>query len=254
MHGKYFQAVVKPTIAASAQHVAFSNRDVLFDWTPIEIPKGTAKLVSVVAFVRPNPDAGPTQGFAPSFPLWFADDDRTSFGTSNSAQSNRPHVRDLIGCLEISTENHISMGSNSSIATFVSGPTLDGDHGKFDSLVFTPNHDLAEVTAGHGTIYFAAITGGHVFGETLIRINDGDIDTSSPGTTLVTDGTGMDVREHFEAGDILHAHDDAVIGTIASVDSATNITLTESISTGVLEDDDYVYNIHPIKFVFNFEY
>jgi len=254
MQGKYFQAIVKPTIAASTQHVAFSNRDVLFDWTPIEIPKGTAKLVSVVAFVRPNPDAGPTSGFAPAFNMWFANDDRTSFGTPNSAQDNRPHMRDLVGCLEMNTESHIAMGSNNSIATFVSGPTLDGDHGKFDSLLFTPKHDLDATTAGHGTIYFACTTGGHVFGETLIRINDGDIDTSSPGTTLVTDGSSMDVREHFEAGDILHAHDDAVIGTVASVDSATNITLTESISTGVLADDDYVYNINPIKFVFNFEY
>ena len=72
------------------------------------------------------------------------------------------------------------------------------------------------------------------------------------------DGSSMDVREHFTHGDILHGHDgsgtdDVVLGEVASVDSATQFTLTAG-TTEALREDDFVYNIHPIKFVFNFEY
>ena len=35
----YFTVDVKPTIAASLQHAAFANRDVLFDWTDDAINK-----------------------------------------------------------------------------------------------------------------------------------------------------------------------------------------------------------------------
>jgi len=264
MHGKYFQAVVRPTITAANQHTAFTNRDVLFDWTPIEIPKGTAKLVSAVAFVRPKGDAGATQNAVPIY-LWFATDDRTSFGTVNAAQDDRPHDVDLVGCMEITAESVIAMGANTSITTMVSGPTFDADHGKFDPLVFSPKLEyndtsglgtLANTTPGFGRIYVAGISGGHDF-TTLNRVNEANADAGVQ-SVITMDGSSMDVREHFTHGDILHGHDgsgtdDVVLGEVASVDSATQFTLTAG-TTEALREDDFVYNIHPIKFVFNFEY
>ena len=264
MHGKYFQAVVKPTITAANQHTAFSNRDVLFDWVPIEIPKGTAKLVSVVAFVRPKGDATPTANYASSMNLWFANDDRTSFGTVNSAQDSRPHDHDLIGCMEITAESLIAMGANTSVSTFVSGPTLDGDHGPFNPLIFSPKLDpndtsalgtLANTTPGYGRIYVAATTTGHDF-TTLNQVAEADA-VAGAQSVITMDGTGMDCREHFTRGDILHGHDgsgtdDVVLGEVLSAGN-TAITLAAG-TTDALREDDYVYNIHPIKFVFNFEY
>ena len=71
------------------------------------------------------------------------------------------------------------------------------------------------------------------------------------------DGTSMDVREQYAVGDTLHGYDGSartlVLGEVASVDSATQFTLTAG-TTDALREDDFVYNIHPIKFVFNFEY
>ena len=264
MHGKYFQAIVKPTITAANQHTAFSNRDVLFDWTPIEIPQGAAKLVSVVAFVRPKGDASPSANHSANINLWFANDDRTSFGTVNSAQDNRPEDHDLIGCMEITSESLIAMGSNTSISTFVSGPTLDPDHGPFNPLIFSPKErlddtsslgTLANTTPGFGRVYVAATTGGHDF-TTLIRVNEADADAGVK-SVITIDGSGMDGREHFTRGDILHGHDgsgtdDAVLGEVLSAGN-TAITLAAG-TTDALREDDFVYNIHPIKFVFNFEY
>ena len=46
MKSKYFTVEVKPTIAASKQALAaFTDGDLLFDWTSFQIPRGPAKLV-----------------------------------------------------------------------------------------------------------------------------------------------------------------------------------------------------------------
>ena len=73
------------------------------------------------------------------------------------------------------------------------------------------------------------------------------------------DGTSMDVREHFAAGDIVHIGTtvgtpaaDSLIGTIASADSTTQITL-EAVSPTALVDGDILYNINPIKVILSFE-
>ena len=129
------------------------------------------------------------------------------------------------------------------------------DNFTFKPFVIPPSMSASGVTPGFSEFYIAGITqdANMQFGQTTIRINDGDIDTASPGTTLATDGSSMDIREHFLSGDVLHAHDDAVIGTIASVTDAHDLELTTAISTGVLEDDDYVYNIHPMRIILGFE-
>ena len=79
-------------------------------------------------------------------------------------------------------------------------------------------------------------------------------------TQVITmDGTSMDVQEHFAAGDIVHIGTsagtpaaDSLIGTIASADSATQITL-EAASATDLVDGDILYNINPVKIILGFE-
>ena len=69
----------------------------------------------------------------------------------------------------------------------------------------------------------------------------------------------MDVQEHFIDGDIVHIGTtvgppaaDSLIGTIASADSTTQITL-DAVSPTALVDGDILYNIHPIKLILHFE-
>ena len=254
----YYSTKVRPLIAAADQHSAFANRDVLFDWTAIKIPRrmGSVKLVSCSAFIRPKGDATPTANNFP-FKLWFADDDRTTFGTVDSSQDDRPN-RDLLGCLEFSAENTIAMGANSSITSMISGPTLDADHGKFDPLVFTPkaNLDVNIKKADYNTIYVGCVAGDAFDWTTINRVNETDADAGAQ-SVITMDGTSMDVREHYAVGDTLHGYDGSsrtlVLGEVASVDSATQFTLTAG-TTDLLKEDDYVYNIHPIELVLGFEY
>ena len=69
----------------------------------------------------------------------------------------------------------------------------------------------------------------------------------------------MDVREHFAAGDIVHIGTsvgtpaaDSLIGTIATADSATQVTLN-AVSPTALVDGDILYNINPVKIILGFE-
>ena len=73
------------------------------------------------------------------------------------------------------------------------------------------------------------------------------------------DGSSMDVRKHFIAGDVVHIGTstgtpaaDSLIGTIASADSATQITL-DAVSPTLLVDGDILYNINPIRIILFFE-
>ena len=255
----YYSTKVRPLIAAADQHSAFANRDVLFDWTAIQIPRkmGSVKLVSCSAFIRPKGDATPTANNFP-FKLYFADDDRTSFGTVDSAQDNRPS-RDLLGCLEFSAENKIAMGANTSITSMISGPTLDADHGKFDPLVLSPKEDLDAHTAAYNTIYVGGIAGDAFDFTSINVINDADINSTAV-TAVIMAGASMDVREHFAVGDVLHAQDDTLLGTVASIAPfATGpINLTTATSGAgnatTVTNGDTIYNIHPIELVLGFEY
>tara|TARA_R100000315_G_C5190804_1_gene111251 strand:- start:93 stop:869 length:777 start_codon:yes stop_codon:yes gene_type:complete len=256
----YYSTKIRPYIAPSAQHSAFANRDVLFGWTAFQVPRsiGTVKLLSAVVMLRPKGDSGATANNQ-AFKLWFADDDRTSFGTVDSAQDDRPN-RDLLGCLEFSAENEIPMGSNSSVTTMISGPTLDADHGKFDELLLKPKDGLDAHDAGYNTMYIGGIAGGATDWSSINAIAEAGAAEAASTQVITMDGTSMDVREHFAAGDTVAIGTsvgtpaaDSQLGVIESVDDATTITLT-SVSATELVDGDILYNIHPMEIILNFEY
>ena len=251
---KYFTVTVKPTIAASIQHTgAFGGSDLLFDWTAFEIPKGSAKLVNVTTLVRPKGDAGPTANDN-NFGLVFSSTNTVSLGDSHATVTNRPS-NDFLGQVYIHASSHTPSTFNS---TAVGTGGFNGDKEVSASpLVLTPNVDvLSTTTPGYDTIYIAGYTGDtNTDFSSIVRLNDasGNMDVSVAGTTIATDGSSMDIREHFMAGDVLHAHDDAVIGTVASVTDATDLELTANFTAGALADDDFVYNIHPIRIILQFE-
>ena len=249
--GKYFTASCQPNITASKQHAgAFSAGHVLFDWTALTVPRGSACIRSITMLTRPKGDATPTANQF-QLSLVFSTTNTTSLGTIRSTPDKVPND-DIIGTLEFDSANYARSSLISTSVATAGGGTGDTESA-FPPLVITPAEN-SSTTTGFEKIYVAAVANGAwVWGQTVNQINDGDIDSSSPGTTLVMDGSSMDIREHFIAGDVLHAHDDAVIGTVASVTNATTLELTESIATSVLEDDDYVYNLNPITLVFGFE-
>ena len=243
---KYFTVEVKPTIAASKQHEAqFGNGEVLFDWASFQVPRGANKLVNITALVRPKGDAGPTGNPYP-FQLLFSKSNTQTIGTVNGGTANRPS-NDFLGMVEFTAADYMTVAIDSTqIADLSRGNThpvgplvLQGDITTGDNV-------------GYDTLYVSALCQGTSMDfQSILVVADADI-ASAAHTTITTGGTSMDNREHFIAGDIIHAQDDAVVGTLDSVAEST-ITLTSELATSVLTNGDTLYNIHPIRLILQFE-
>jgi len=255
---KYFTVTVKPTIPASAQHVAFSDSDLLFDWTAFEIPKGSAKLVNATVLVRPKGNAAPTANDN-GFGLVFSSSNTQTLGASNGNITNVPS-NDFLGAVEFATNSYTPITFNSTCVGTLGRGTGDTEI-PMAPLVLTPNlNALSTTTPGYDTIYLAGYCASANMDFTSINAIAEDTDAEHVDSKVITmDGSGMDVREHFIAGDVVHIGTsvgtpaaDSLIGTVASADSATQITL-EDVSPTALVDGDILYNIHPVRIILQFE-
>ena len=250
----YFTVEVKPTIAASIQHAAkFSAGLVMWDWLAVQVPKGSSKLVGASLLTRPKGDAGPT---ANNFPmdLIFSKTNTVSLGTAGAALNNRP-TNDLLGLIEFAAGNFgASSMPSTNIATTGWGSSVGAP-----PIVITPDPTTGD-NVGYDTIYVAGVSRHADWDFISLNANTEDLAAEHADSKVITmDGTGMDVREHFVAGDVIHIGTsvgspaaDSVIGTVASADSATQITL-EAVSQTALVDGDIFYNIHPIRAILYFE-
>jgi len=254
MAGRYFNVTVTPTIPASAlQAAAFTAADVLFDWTSFEIPKGGARLIGATMMVRPKGNASPSPNEKGSY-LVFATNDTQPAGTPNGAPIHRPS-NDLIGLVEFDDATSFALTLKST--SIASSGRAASDNAPHPSIVFA-REDGSEgqgSSVGYDKFYVRGVANGAF---DFISINTIQT-TEAASATIHCDGSGMDLREHFLPGDILHtattvgaAGADLLIGTVLSVDSATNITLTETAAVTHV-DGTIIMNINPIRIVLHFE-
>jgi hypothetical protein len=249
--GKYFTVEVKPTIpnVAAGQHAAFANGDVLFDWMAFEIPKGAAKLIGVTAEIRPKGDAGSTVNkFA--FELVFAKSKSlvapTTLGTVNSAPAASAildgQADRIIGHLSIADGHFNSDMDQLAIATAAAteGMVLEGEP-------FSGN------TVGTDTLYVGGIAGDAFNFVSGCTINNGDL--NGPVLTVAD----VDPRLFLAVGDTIAVTTTAntsvakSMGVIKSMADANTITLESAFTTGDVTNDDFVYNVSPIRLVLTFE-
>ena len=244
MKDRYFSVEVKPTIPASNQHsAAFSVGDVLFDWVEFEIPKGTSRLIGATMITRPKGNATPTGNKFGSF-LIFSKTNTVSYGTPNAAPTKTP-TNDFLGLLELEDDTSFTIGAGTNVG--MSGRS--SNTASQANVLLTGSQTGSNV--GYDKLYIAAQANGQFDFRSINAVNETGFDAGAQ-TVITMDGTSMDVREHFIEGDVLHAQDDAVLGTLSSADSATQITLTAA-NTAAIAEDDVIYNIHPIRIILHFE-
>jgi len=258
----YFTVEVKPTMAASLlQTAAFGNGDILFPWTAFDVPKGGAKLVGATVLTRPKGDSGPS-GNNFGMDLIFSKTNDQQFGPVNGSPYNAP-TNDLLGVIGITT-GHTGHWARSGTSTCVATSSAGGA-GQPAAIVFSnlSGQDVISGTeasrvasnVGYDRFYVSALASA-AFNFTSINTIE---TTEAASATIHCDGSGMDLREHFLPGDVLHcattvgaASADDVIGTVKTVDSATNITLTATAETTHV-DGTIIMNIHPIRVILHFE-
>ena len=260
----YFTTEIKPTIPASTQHAAaFTAGDVLFDWTAFEIPKGGARLIGATALVRPKGDAGPTpNNFAMS--LVFGRDgsdphtdlsSTSSIGASNSVAFLTGKLTNaIITSLELPLSDYV--GPDTAVSTSclsVATTQTKGSYGILDSKYNSATN------VGFDKYYVAGIANGAFDFRSINALAEAGAADAASTQVITMDGTSMDVREHFIDGDVVHIGTsagtpaaDSLIGTIASADSTTQITL-DAVSPTALVDGDILYNIHPIRIILHLE-
>jgi len=251
---KYFTAEVKPLIPASKQNAAsFTIGDVLFDWTEVQIPKGTARCIGAAALVRPKGNSIPTAN-AKGFFIVFSKTNTTSLGTVNSTPDKVP-TNDLLGLLEIEDTTsyvHANLKStNVGLAGRASNTSTQAN------LVITPSQQGDNV--GFDKFYIGGIANGEFDFTSINAIAESGAAEAASTQVITMDGSSMDVRHHFIDGDVVHIGTsagtpaaDSLIGTVASADSATQITL-DAVSPTELVDGDILYNINPIRIILFFE-
>jgi len=245
--GKYFSVTKKISVAASKQHTAaFGAGDIVADWQAIQIPKGTSCLRSLTMLVRPKGDATPTDNdFAAN--IVFSKTNTQSLGTVNASVDHIPFP-DVLGFIKIATGNYATNVFNST-AIATTGSNGD-DEGAGIPLVLTGD-PISGDNVGFDIVYVGIVALGAPDFRSINAVDEANF-AAGAQTVITMDGSGMDVREHFAAGDVLHAQDDAVLGTVASTDSATQITLTAA-NTDAIDEDDIIYNLHPITLVLGLE-
>ena len=256
--GKYFSVEVKPQFVASVMEAAgaIDANDVLFSWTPFKVPTGGNRLIGITAIVR---SANGTL-HSPLLDLYFASQTQGHGGVAACSApqaigsletvmkpSANPFYNDLIGSAQILADDY-THGGHTSVAT-----TAIGTGGQSPIIMGNAYNADCDDSEGFQTVYMAATTPSTPNFHSDVAVNEAGF---GAGTQTVITVSGTDALEVFAPGDIIHAQDDAVLGTISTVDSATQITLTAANTEAIVGSDgtaDRLYNIHPMKFILSFE-
>ena len=257
MGGKYYTVTVAIEETLNGE-TAYADADVLFNWTRFDIPNGTACLKSIQLVMKGTNGADANKH---DIELYFAKSIEgaapSNFGTQNdvaTAPLATACRRNIIGFkyLDASERSddqdliaHTVWGSGITTAasTSVSDLILEGE----SATKFSSRSDAS----GKMNIWVAGIAKGAFDFGTAVALNQGSGQAQTTvHTQLTTDGT--DPRNVFMKGDVVQAQDNAVIGTVVSVDSATTMTVDEVGS--VLTNNDTINFKNPIEFIFGFEY
>ena len=227
---------VSPVMPASIQAAAYADTEILFDWHKVEGFKGGA-IDGIKVIVRGTDGADQTMVgidllFATSHIPTPSDSANvsidvapTTLGTTGAAVDTPGWFNNLVGYVPV-----------------VAGDFNDGD------LIYLniANVNLSgEEIPVSGDLYVAAISKGDLDFRTTVQVNEANF---AAGTQTVITLDTKDATLGFAPGDVIHAVDDAVLGTIKTVDSATQITLTTA-NVDAIANNDVLYNVSPIQLI-----
>lgn len=245
--GKYFVKTVKPNIDVTCA-TAYADKDILFDWHAINLPRGASKLMGITTLLKGTNGADGNQH---DIDLLFAkgNDDGApiSLGTVNAGVTGEGWYNNIIGRVFIDTSAETDDGDLVYQNVLISPTTLSQPKG----LVLSGNENETDVSPAFDRIYVAAIAKGAFDFGTAVTLNQGSGQAvTTTATTLTVDGAG-DPRHSFAIGDELIAADGALIGNVTAIASDTSLTVDAV--AAVLADDDEICNRQPITFVMSFE-
>ena len=276
MKTNYFNSLIVPLVKASAQHAAFAEGDVVFDWVSFDIPRGTARVLGATITTRKNKVANQVG----CLDLIFAKDNGTntaptSLGTPNALLSATNFAETAKNTIGFISGNVSDAAGNGVLATASTVQTTSLFQSSQILLESNPN---SGANIGVDRYYIAGLASGALDMRGLVAIGPSTgVDISgSNGTFGAIDGTAPNLV--FAPGDLIHAEDDIIIGEIASQDTnniifkfsgetSANHSGTYTVpadiaawriqngagTAGDLEEDDILYNVFPYRITLHLE-
>ena len=256
--GKYYSVQVNPDVNnGAATGTAFAAGDLIFDWTPFEIPKGSAALSSICITVAGHDGANEAQG---DFELIFAKSINgvapNTLGTTHttvSARQGAASKNNLIWfqvCGQSAMTDDLNLTAYHTYTTGTGSSVIDGN-----APVLQGSTD--DATQGYQKIYMACLAGDGStpdFGTAVASNEAGSANVAENMTgasvTLVTSGT--DPRDCFQAGDMVVGSTGGPTMEVVSVDGATGMTV-KNISEQ-LDNAEIIVQLNPLRFTFGFTY
>ena len=258
--GKFFTVDVKPDIingdvsnvqAANKDHVDIDASDLIFDWTEVDVPKGSCMLRSVTGIV--NGEDGAIAGSRTDYVIIFAKSVNgvapTSMGTVGAGQSGGfdlgdHHVGSMImegtsGTGTLGTVTfHVIYHNNDNSATGGGLPLV---------IDLEP---ISGTNVGYDKLYVCGLQAAPRHYCTGVIV-DGAI-TSDTEDTITVDG--VDATKIFSVGDTVYVHDldTQIPGTLTKVE-ALKLTFSEANTTVDIANNDELLNANPIRIKLGFE-
>jgi len=252
---------ISPSLDTSVFHGATGGSDIVFDWTPLVIPRGACTLSSFSGTIMGTNGAAAN---GVDFRLYFAKSINgvapSSFGTAHAAQGVNQAAafrRNILGALfvDMSTvddaDNLIAYNVLQSKLGVASSTA-----GEFRGSLITLEGEANITRAGFQTIYVAMeLVGVQVDFGTDVDLNMGssaNVAADTTGNSVVLTTSGTDPRLVFQPGDTLGGHTGTVEMEVVSVDSATQITVKNI--TDQIDHAEQLIIKNPITLNFGLEY
>tara|TARA_R100001460_G_scaffold99354_1_gene142568 strand:+ start:354 stop:1142 length:789 start_codon:yes stop_codon:yes gene_type:complete len=259
---KFFNVKVKPRIVYNIND--FAADDVLFDFTPFDVPKGAVELVSGQMMVRVKSNLSQNVGVNDTNELIFCKDlpggvAPGSIGTPHATAGGTGYYHNLLGSIHMSGDplDALDFVGIISAAGGFSGDGLP--------LVLQGEPDSG-TNVGYDRLYVAGI---HKVGSQPQAYNfysgilvDGAFNADGSVSSINVDngaGASAGAGLKLDKGDVLETSTGQVLGTVKSI-SMTNtddtITFEEPITLDggpTIADNTILHNPHPIMLQFGFE-
>jgi len=243
----HFDVTVKPTIAAGKQAGgAFTAGNILFDWTAFDVPKGSSRLLNVTALIR-GTDGADQSATGADLELFFAKSidgvAPITLGDLHDPVDTPGWFNNIIGMQYLDFSAN-AIGSSDDLV-FMHLMQM-GNRGGGPDLVLTGEPDSG-TNVGFDTIYVAGIAQGNYDFRTNV-ICDG-IQATTQNVLTVKTGSALNT---YAIGDVIHDQDDRLLGTVVSMDSATQMTMAANLANATVNNKE-THNLNPITLKFSFE-
>ena len=259
--GKYFNVDVVPDCIGG--DVSDNNGgdvgagDIIFDWTAVDVPKGSCLLKSITAYVNAE-DGAYGSGSLTDYELVFAKSVNgvapPTLGDINAVQTGCGELRHHF-ITGVRLESAAAKGtlSKTAFGVIFSTGISGGSDTNIGTNVVIDLEPSSGTNVGYDTLYVAAFQVSARNYGTGVLLNESTIDASEAPTNSIT-VDGIDATKIFSVGDQVYVVDldTPIPGTLTAI-TATTLTFSETNSTVDISENDELLNANPIRIKLGFE-